>query len=218
MQRVLHLEGGGMGSPGSREERASFRPLSSDRRALAPELDALRVQFEQLSADVDALVDSLRDEQFHWRPAPGVWSIAECLDHLNVTARMYLPKFDEGIAEAVRLGAYRDGPFRYSWVGRIFLRTSEPPARLRMKAPGMFLPRPGRPRPEVMATHREHQVQLIDRLNGANGLDLSRARVASPVSKWLGFSLCAGFALIAAHERRHLWQARKLAEMRGFPR
>ena len=102
---------------------------SSEPAARAPELDELRVQFEHISADADALVNPLIDEQFHWRPAPKVWSIAECLDHLNATARMYLPKLDEGIAEAIRLGAYGSGPFRYSWIGRIFVRTSEPPSR-----------------------------------------------------------------------------------------
>jgi hypothetical protein len=191
---------------------------SLDPPALAPELDDLRLQFEQIAAEAEALVHPLGDEQFHWRPAPEVWSVAECLDHLNVTARMYLPKLDEGIAEAMRHSVYGLGPFRASWVGRILIRTSEPPSRFRMKAPELFRPQPGRPRHEVMAAHREHQILLIDRLRGANGLDLTRARVTSPVSRWLGFSLSSGFALIAAHERRHLWQARRLVGMREFPR
>jgi DinB superfamily len=202
MPIVLRLEGAG----------------SSDPMALAPELDELRIQFEQVSSEADALVDSLRDEQFHWRPAPDVWSIAECLDHLNVTARVYLPKFDEGIAEATRVGAYGRGPFRSSWIGRVLIRTSEPPTRVRMKAPQLFLPAPGLPRHHVRRTLRGYQVEFVDRLNRANGLDLARARVTSPVSRWLGFSLCAAFALMAAHERRHLWQARRMVEMRDFPR
>jgi hypothetical protein len=186
--------------------------------ALTPELDALRMQFERVSAEVGTLVDGLRDEQFHWRPAPEVWSIAECLDHLNVTARVYLPQFDRGIDDAARRSAYGRGPFRSSWVGRVLVRTSEPPSRFRMKAPELFRPTAGRPRHEVTTALRGYQVELVERLSKANGLDLERARVTSPVSKWLGFSLCAGFALIAAHERRHLWQARKMMELRGFPR
>jgi DinB superfamily len=192
--------------------------MPSDLASLAPELDELRVQFEQVSADADALVGPLRDEQFHWRPAADVWSIAECLDHLNATARMYLPQFDEGIARAIRRGAYGPGPFPRSLVGRIVVRTAEPPSRLRMKSPELFLPMPDPPRHEVMATLRAYRVQFVDRLNGANGLDLGRARVTSPVSKWLRFSLSAGFAMLAAHERRHLWQARKIVEMSGFPK
>ena len=74
--------------------------------ALAPEIDEFRQQFERLAAEADALVAPLTEEQFTWRPAPGSWSIAECIDHLNSTARLYLPRLDEGIAEAIRRGLY----------------------------------------------------------------------------------------------------------------
>ncbi len=186
--------------------------------ALAPEVDAFRRQFEQISADADALVAPLDDDQFHWRAAPDVWSIAECLDHLNATARTYLPKLDEGLADAIRRGIYGDGPFSYAWAGRILTHFYEPPPRLRVRAPQIFHPAPGRSRHDIMAALRAYQVQLIDRLRQANGLDLARARVASPVSDWIRISLGSGFLLMAAHERRHLWQARSITALEGFPR
>jgi hypothetical protein len=61
-----------------------------------------------------------------------------------------------------------------------------------------------------MAAFRAYQVQYIDRLRQANGLDLARAYVSSPAAAWLRFSLGSGFDLMAAHERRHLWQARNV--------
>jgi len=70
----------------------------------------------------------------------------------------------------------------------------------------------------VVTSFQAHQLDYIERLGRANGLDLSRARVISPVSKWLRFSLGTLFAVIAAHERRHLSQARRIAAMPGFPR
>lgn len=184
---------------------------------LAPEIDDLRRQFEQIAVEADALVTPLRDEQFNWRPAPDAWSVAECLDHLNATARAYLPRLDEGIAEGIRRGIYGTGPFQYSWIGRVFVSIFEPPARLRVRSPQPFLPVRNRSRHEVMAALRAYQVQFVDRLRQANGLDLARARVRSPVSSWLRFSLGSGFALMAAHERRHLWQAKRVTEMAGFP-
>ena len=69
-----------------------------------------------------------------------------------------------------------------------------------------------------MAAFRAYQVQYIDRLRQANGLDLARAHVASPAAAWLRFSLGSGFELMAAHERRHLWQARKVTQHPQFPR
>ena len=82
--------------------------------ALTREIDEFRRQFEQISADADALVTPLGNDQFTWKPASNKWSIAECLEHLNATARAYLPFIDEGIADAIRHGAYAEGPFHYS--------------------------------------------------------------------------------------------------------
>ena len=186
--------------------------------ALAPEIEEFRVVFERLSAEADAFAAPLTGAQFAWRPAPDVWSIGECLDHLNATARMYLPVMDEGIAEAIRRGLYGAGPYAYNWIGRAIVYLFGPPARVRAKAPAEFLPAPGRPRNEVLAAFRAYQVQYIDRLRQANGLDLARARVASPVARWLRIPLGSSFALMIAHERRHLVQARRVLEMPGFPR
>jgi hypothetical protein len=186
--------------------------------ALTPEIETFRTQFEQLSAQADALVTPLSDEQFTWQPAPGVWSVAECIEHLNVTARLYLPKLDEAISDAIRRGRYAEGPFSYNWIGRFVVRSMEPPARVRMKAPKLFHPPPSRGRREIMAAFRAYQVQFVDRLRQANGLDLAGAKVSSPASKWIRLPLGSGFALMTAHERRHLWQAQRVTTSPGFPR
>ena len=186
--------------------------------ALVPEVDDLRHQFEQISADADALVLTLRDDQFTWRPAPDAWSIGECLDHLNAAARAYLPRLDDGIEDALRRRTRADGPFKLSWAGRLLLRSSEPTSRVRFKSPKVFQPTPDGSRHEVVTSLRAYQLEYIKRLRRANGLDLSRVRVVSPVSKWLRFSLGTLFAVIAAHERRHLSQARRIAAMPGCPR
>jgi len=185
--------------------------------ALTPEIDGFREQFEQLAAEADALVAPLSDQQFQWQPRPDSWSVAQCVEHLNVTARLYLPKLDEGIAEAIRRGAYGPGPFTYNWMGRFMVWIVSPTTRIKAKAPKPFQPAQGRPRQEVMAAFRAYQVQYIDRLRQANGLDLSRARVSSPVAAWLRMPLGSGFATMIAHERRHLAQARRVLSAPGFP-
>lgn len=187
------------------------------RPTLAPEIDTLRNQFEQLSADADALTTPLTDEQFAWRPAGDCWSIGECLDHLNATARVYLPSLDEGISDAIRRGVYGEGPFKYNWLGRLSVHFSDTPALLRMKAPDDVQPVEGRTRREIVAAFRAYQVQYIDRLRQANGVDLSRARVRVPASSWLRIPLGSGFALMVAHARRHLAQAKRVMKAEAFP-
>jgi len=185
---------------------------------LAPEVDEFRKQFEQVAADMCALVNPLTDEQFCWKPAPDRWSIEECVEHLNATARAYLPTIDRGIAETIGRNLYSGGPFRYNPVGRLFVWLLEPPPRVRAKAPAAFAPGPRRSRAEVMAGFRAYQVQYVDRLRQASGLHLSKGRVRSPVAWWIRIPLGSAFAGMLAHERRHLWQARQVALSPDFPR
>ena len=189
---------------------------------MAPELEEFRAQFEALSAEADAMVAALSDAQFTWSPSSDVWSVAQGIEHLNVTARAYLPSLDEGIASAIRAGVYGSGPFTYNVLGRLMVRSMEPPPLFRFKAPAIFAPpaapQAQRARSEIMAGFRGYQVQYIDRLRQANGVDLAKAKVASPANRLLHISLGSGFALQIAHERRHLWQARQILSRADFPR
>lgn len=187
--------------------------MTASHLALTREIDQFRQQFERLADQADALVAPLSDEEFSRQPATGGWSVAQCIDHLNATAREYLPKLDEAIAEAIRQGMYGEGPFEYNLFGRFFAYLMEPPVRrMKAKAPEMFQPAPRKSRPEIMAAFRAYQVQYVDRLRQANGLDLARARVLSPVSTWIRIPLGSGFSVITAHERRHLWQAEQVIQ------
>ena len=201
-------------------------PTPAPPRGLAPEIDEFRREFESVADEADDLAAELTDVQFTWRP-PGKpsrgrprwrWSVAECLDHLNVTAREYLPQLDEGIANAIRQGLYSKGPFAYPWLGRMFVKTLEPPPRFRMRSPDVFQPPAARTRREIMAAFRAYQVQYVDRLRQANGLDLARAKVRSAAASWLHMPLGIALAATIAHERRHLWQARQVTRAAGFPR
>ena len=58
----------------------------------------------------------------------------------------------------------------------------------------------------------------MDRLRQANGVDLAKARVQSPANRWVRLDLGAGFALMVAHERRHLWQAQQMTVRPDFPK
>jgi hypothetical protein len=185
---------------------------------LAPELDAFRQQFEQLAREAEGLAGALTDEQFNWVPPSHGWSVAQCVEHLNIATRSYLPALDEGIADAIRRGLYGEGPFRYHWMARMFVRSLGPGRRMRFSAPRTWVPPPSRPRQETIAAFRAYQVQCIDRLRQANGLDLARAKVRSPASSLVRLPLGAAFALLVAHAERHLAQARRVLAEPAFPR
>jgi hypothetical protein len=49
------------------------------------------------------------------------------------------------------------------------------------------------------------------------GLDLNRIRFHNPFIGLLRFTVGAGFLIVAAHDRRHLWQAEQVRQSAGFP-
>ena len=81
-----------------------------------------------------------------------------------------------------------------------------------MPALKRFVPLHGQPLTAIMPTflHVQNMFQL--QMQRADGLDLARVKVASPISRLLRMSLGAMFAQAAAHGRRHLEQARRVRE------
>jgi hypothetical protein len=185
--------------------------------SLPAELEGYRAQFEAIKRDASELVAGLSDAQFNWRPAPGVWSIAECLAHLNVTGQYFLPRIDRRLREARAAGMLSEGPFRYGLLSRVMVRGSEPPAKLKFKAPKIFQPMSEHLSAVIVPAFMTLQDQLVERLRAARGVDLRRVKVTSPVSSLVKISLGQVFPFVAAHERRHLWQARRVREDANFP-
>ena len=179
---------------------------------LFPELQKYLGQVEAITQDASELVDGLTMEQLNWRPDPSRWSIAECLEHLNMTARIYFPVLIQTINEARANGIVSHGPFRYSWLGNWFVRSAEPPPRLKFKTPRRFVPPPDLPMTEVWPGFLRFQERLVELISRANGVDLVRVKIQLPSTSFIKLSLGQGLGLITAHERRHLWQARQVVE------
>ena len=181
------------------------------------ELDWYLEEIRYIRQDVAAIVANLDDVQFTWRPAPDRWSIGECFEHLNLTAAAFVPAIDAAIEDARASNLRSDGPFVYPLFERMFVASNEPPPRRRFRAFSAYRP-PSRLSPDtVMNGFSSWQDRLAERIKGADGLDLRRARRRSPILPLMKWSLGTMFALVLAHERRHIWQARQVRNERRFP-
>ena len=155
------------------------------------------------------IVDGLTLEQFNWRPAPERWSIAQCLAHLNISARLYADPMEAAIRKARAADLLGAGPFRYGLVARMLARAVDPENRRKSRSPARFVAPAGQtcdPR-DVLQQFDMAGAQWERCLREANGLDLARVKVKSPAVAWIRLPLGAVFGIQAAHERRHLLQA-----------
>ena len=184
----------------------------------AGNLEACRAQLEDNRRDARALVEGRTTVQLLWRPRPNAWSVAECLLHLTTSARSYLGAIDRAITLGRRRGFLAEGPYHHPWFSRWFVDSMEPPPKRKFSAPRMFLPPP--PPEDARAALDDFEavgLEIGERLDAAAGLDLGRVRVVSPATPLVRLSLGMAFALLPAHERRHLYQARAVVAAPDFP-
>jgi hypothetical protein len=168
--------------------------------------------FQSISEQANELTNGLSETQFNWRPAPGEWSIEECLGHLTMVGQWEVAAIEQAIDQGRKRGLVGTGPFEYSAIERYILRESAPPVRHQMAAPRRFQPLHGQPVTGILPTFLHVQSQFVRLLERAEGLHLRRIKVATPILRFLKMSLGMTFAQAAAHSQRHMLQARRVRE------
>jgi len=176
------------------------------------ELELYRQQFEQIQQHARELTAGLDETRFNWQPSAEAWSIEECLSHLTMVGQWEVLAIERAIDQGKERGLTGQGPFEYGAIDRYILHQTEPPVRNPRPASAHFIPLHGQPVTGIMPTFLHVQDQLLVQLGRAEGLDLRRVKVVTPISRFLRMSLGMMFAQIAAHERRHLEQAQRVRE------
>jgi hypothetical protein len=189
---------------------ATDEPLVSDLANCLRQLDGV-------DADAASLLNGMTEMQFHWSPVAAHWSIEQCLVHLVIVGDKYMPILDEAIQNGRADHLLSRGPFHYGFVERWFVRSTEPPPGIRLRTPQSARPPDDQPLPFVIAKFLTMQDDLRKRIRAANGIDLARAKVTSPFIRALKMGLGPSFDFLAAHERRHLWQAWQVRKHERFP-
>jgi len=173
------------------------------------DIAALECAFAAAEQDVRALAHELSDALGTWRADPGSWSVAQCLDHLATSNRLYLRAMQSPADRALTDGRRRRGPARPGFVGGWFVRMLEPPVRPRLRgtAPQQIRPRPSPPLADARDQFLASQREVVTFLETYADIDLAGVAFPNPFVRGVRFSLATGLHVIAAHARRHLWQA-----------
>lgn len=184
---------------------------------LTGELEERQKELEALNDRVHIMLVHLTPEQLYWRPAVGSWSIGECIIHIAVTNRGMLPGIDAAIERARRRGLHAAGPFRHGWPGSWLVRALEPPVARKVKTARWAQPQAGGNADSIEHDLHASHAEVIERMRRAQGYHLGKVKVQSPFTPLLRYSLGQAFAIIAAHGRRHVWQAEQVRGNPEFP-
>jgi hypothetical protein len=180
----------------------------------AADIQALEDAFDATERDARTLIAGLTEDLGAWRPDSGSWSVAECLDHLATANRVYLHAMRPAAERALAQGRIRRRPARPGLIGGWFVGTLEPPARplFKSKAPRSIRPRRSPALADAAAQFLASQDEVRTFLRTYADIELAGVRFPNPFIPGVRFSLATGLHVIAAHERRHLWQAWRMRQ------
>jgi hypothetical protein len=178
---------------------------------MEPDLALLLEQLDDIDRDAANLIRGMTEEKGTSRPAPGAWSVAECLDHLAVTNCVYLESMREPARQAQQDNQLRREPALPGFIGRWFVRSLEPPVKAysKAKARKMVQPATSLHLGEAFERFEASQRLIRDYISEFAAIDLANVTFPNPFIPGVRFSLATGLHVLAAHGRRHLWQARK---------
>ncbi|HET8647795.1 MAG TPA: DinB family protein [Vicinamibacteria bacterium] len=172
---------------------------------------ALAGEFRAAADEARRLAQEFSPRELSQPPAAGAWSAADNLMHLAVASQLLVPRMTRTLGKLAEAGKRTEKPSRPDWLGRLYAWWLEPPVRIKVRAPKPFAPPVGLAAEEALRTFLSEQERVLALVDQSAGLDLAARKVPSPVSPHIRYNVYSAFRIVLAHERRHLWQARRAA-------
>jgi hypothetical protein len=181
--------------------------VDSDSGESFSQLGSLLEQFQSATREAKKLALDRSADELVWRIEPKSWSAAECLDHLARTTGSFLPAISRAVAGAPKLTTKR--ALRTGTLASLLIRNLEPPYRLRYKVIPQLAPRQ-MDFEAARAAFEKSQSRLLETLCSAAGFAIDKVTVPCPVCTPVTYNAYGALRMLAAHQRRHLWQVRQI--------
>lgn len=170
------------------------------------EIDGSTHAVEQEFASLDA-------GQLNWKPSPGIWSIAQNIEHLIVVNETYFP-----VVAALKAGTYKTPflgrlGFMVSFFGKTVLGAVQPDRRKKMSTFPIWEPAQSEIGADIIERFSKHHQDLKKLIEDSTDLIKKGAVISSPANRNIVYKLETAFDIIVAHEQRHLEQAREIKRM-----
>jgi hypothetical protein len=178
-------------------------------------LAGVRAELEAIARDTTEQFAGCDARQLNWRPDAKRWSVAQCFDHLVTTNRQMLSAAEEALGGARPLLTRL--PLVPGWLGRMLVRSQAPEAARKFTAGAKSQPSQSDIDAGIVARFVAQQTEAIARLDAHQGRDVDGTVLVSPFAGFIVYSVMDGWRLMAAHDRRHMQQARRVTLSPGFP-
>jgi DinB superfamily len=164
------------------------------------------------------LFEGLTEAQLNWKPDANQWSVAQCLEHLAVATQEFDKYFAATLDRARRKPPTANPPaYRPTMMGGWLAKQVAPEAARKLPAPKIFRPADASNIRDALQQFLDRHVKFSDFVRQCDGIDYNRARLRSPVTPLIRYSLADAFVITVLHGQRHLAQANRVKTAVNFP-
>lgn len=178
----------------------------------------MKIQTEALLVDLTNRTKQLIQEAETFKDKPEAvlnykqtaesWSVLECLEHLNLYGRFYLPEIAKRISESKQKS---EPVFKSGWLGNYFANSMLPKAKLnKMKTFKNMNPLNSSLDKKVIEEFLGQQNELLQLLEKARKISLNKTKTSITLSKLIKLRLGDTFRFVIYHNQRHMVQANRI--------
>lgn len=185
-----------------------------DYTTLSP--DQIADQFSSIARDTAADFGGLDAARLNWQPDAGSWSVGQCFDHLLKLNAEMMQAIGRGLDRQAPRTAWQRLPLWPRLFGRMLVSSQAPGGKQKYQAPPAAVPAASNIAPDTIQRFIDWQDTGIANVRALSASDWEQILV-SPFAAQITYSVLDAYRLIAAHQRRHFEQAKRVIAHPGFP-
>jgi hypothetical protein len=176
------------------------------------------IALDEMAVETAATFAGLDRSQLNWRPDATRWSVAQCFEHLLTADRLMLRAAADALNDARPRTVWQRMPVLPGVLGRLLIRSQAPGGTRKYTAPSQAQPASSDLPADIVQRFGEQHREAATWVRTLDERAAAAAIMTSPFIRVVTYSVLDGLRLIAAHDRRHVEQARRVMLSAGFPR
>ncbi len=161
--------------------------------------------------------ESLDEKLFNASPAPKKWSVAECIQHLNITLNIYIPQMVNVVKNKNRYLGQKEN-FNHSFIGKMVVKSMNPRKNneipMKVKTFGKLKPKSIEyEKHNVLIKFAGFQKDIINIIDGCENMSLEKPKIVTAAGPILKMRIGDALHFMIAHNRRHILQAQNVLKI-----
>ncbi len=168
------------------------------------------IEKTRLNINQVAALDQKPINALNWKEDKEIWSVLECIEHLNLYGNYYLPEIEQRI---IKSQSKPEIHFKTGLLGNYFAKSMLPKEKLnKMKTFNDKNPNGSDLDRTTLERFLIQQEKMLELLDKARNISLNKTKTSISISKLIKLKLGDTFKVVIYHNERHMTQVAKILE------